>query len=1517
MVVLKRLCDAVAAGDRVLAVVRGSAVNQDGRSNGLMAPNPAAQMAVLRAAYANAGVSPREVDFVEAHGTGTLLGDPIEARALGAVLGRARPAAAPLLIGAVKSNLGHLEAAAGVVGFIKAVLAVHHGHIPATRGFGTPNPHIPFNDLRLKVVAEPTDWPVTSYPRRAGVSSFGFGGTNAHVVLEQAPDPTPAPAAPAVEPSEVVAGSGVVTLVVSGKSAQRVASGAAVLAEWMIGEGASVGLAEVAHTLNHHRSRFAKFATVCARDRAGAITGLQAVAAGGVAPGVVPVHEGPCGPGTVFVYSGQGSQWAGMGRQLLADEPSFAAAVADLEPIFVDTTGFSLQQVLTRGDALSGIDRIQPVLVAFQLALTELWRSYGVAPDAVIGHSMGEVTAAVVAGALTPAEGLHVITTRSRLMKRLAGHGAMALLELDPDTTTTVIAEHPDITIAVYASPRQTVIAGPPPHIDHIITTIDAQGRLARRIDVDVASHHHSIDPILGDLHTALADLHPQPPTIPIITTTHHTPHTPPHYDADHWTANLRNPVNFTHAITTTATTHHTYIEISPHPLLTHAITDTLTTTHHHTIATLHRNNDDTLTFHTNLATVRPPTAEPSPSAGGEMVDLPTTPWHHTHHWLDMQPVMPALNGSHPLLGVHVELPDGTGHLWQADLGTQSHPWLADHQLQGQPILAAAAFAEMALAAGCHGLDRPATALRLHRLDIERVLTLEDHTQVTTQLIHTIDDAVRVEIHSRTSAGTWNRHARAHIDTAPTTTPPAPHPDTGSQISPPDFYTALRRTGTHHGPAFAALTHITCNPGSSARTHITVPEPTTTHRGYHIHPVLLDGALQTLAAALPTETATIATEASYLPLTIEDLHILTDPGHHAHCQAHITHADHADTVGHITITTDTGVTAAHATVHLRRIHSHTVPLPLQRTTFRSTWRPTPTPTPPTAPPSATWLTLTYDAGVPAAIAKAAQDPGVRPSDIVIDVVPRLFDGTDVEGARVLVCTLSAAARLVADGWPDAPPRLWIITHNGLPVTDTESGDPTIGALKGLIRTWGYPGEAARVLAEEPDVRATLIDVDTAADLVAVCGVELQSAGNEDVVAWRGGRRYVERLSRVVPAPRNGAPVVRGDGSYLVTGGLGGIGMVVAGWLVDNGAGRVVLNARSAPTPDTQKSLDDLQHRAEVVVVRGDITEPGVAERLVSTAEETGRPLCGVIHAAGVMDDHLVANLTAENVHRIWAPKVTGALRLHEVTADHRLDWWIGFSSVSAFLGAPGQAAYASANAWLDALVAWRRAADLPGTTINWGQWADVGMGQSLRLAALDPITPAEGTGALAALIGGDLAQVAVARLRLDRVAATSPDILHRGYFAELLDEFEIPDHDIHPTGADQTVEPVEDWSQVPAPDVLPRLEHGLRSILAHELGTLPSLIDAERTFPELGLDSMMAMGLLKAAKRFAGIDLSPTMLWNHPTISSLAAHLAETIATRVGSPAETEAGAAPTTSVLDALFDSVESAAARNESVSR
>ena len=696
VVVLKRLSDALRDGDPVLAIIRGSAVNQDGRSNGLMAPNPGAQIAVLRAAYANAGVSPHEVDYVEAHGTGTLLGDPIEARALGTVLGRGRRE--PLLIGSIKSNLGHLEAAAGVVGFLKAVLAVRHAEIPASLNYENPNPHIPFDQLRLEVTAQQQQWPQTRRPRRVGVSSFGFGGTNAHMVIEEAPVGAPP------DVGDEALGRPVETLIVSAKTPPRVAAAAGSLARWLADDGADVSLAGLAHTLNHHRDVQDCFATVTARDLAGAAAGLQALAEGRSADGVAGPHHDLRGTGTVFVYSGQGSQWTGMGRRLLGEEPVFAAAIDRLEPDFVEQVGFSLRALLADGGAVRGDAQVQPAIMGLQLALTALWRAEGVEPDAVIGHSMGEVTAAVVADALSVREGLRVIAARSRLMARLAGQGAVALIRLDAEATEALIADHPGVTVAVYSSPSQTVIAGPADAVEAALSAAHGQGIFARRVNMEVASHTALMDPILPELRAALADLQPRAPRIRFISTID-DPSATAHLDADYWVANLRRPVLLSRAISAAADQYATFVEISPHPTLAQSIVDTIgDAAAHRCVTTLMRDGDDTVQNRTaiNAVRTRPPDTphppEPHPA-------LPTTPWQPSRHWLTVRPIR---RGTAGVPTGEAVIPDNWSYelTWPARplvsfAGSDDGRWL----VIGDPEIAA----ELERVAGDHGTVTVAT----------------------------------------------------------------------------------------------------------------------------------------------------------------------------------------------------------------------------------------------------------------------------------------------------------------------------------------------------------------------------------------------------------------------------------------------------------------------------------------------------------------------------------------------------------------------------------------------------------------------------------------------------------------------------------------------------------------------------------------------------------------------------------------------------------------------------------------
>ncbi|MFC8678113.1 beta-ketoacyl synthase N-terminal-like domain-containing protein [Streptomyces griseorubiginosus] len=643
-VLLKRLSDAERDGDRVLAVIRATAVNSDGRSNGLLAPNPAAQQALLTSAYARAGLAPAHIDYVEAHGTGTPLGDPIEAGALAAVLGADRDPDQPLLLGSVKSNLGHLESAAGIAGLVKTVLALHHDVIP-------PSLHCSggsaLDDVRLRVVSEGEPWPRYGGTATAGVSGFGFGGTNAHAVLEEW-RPGVLPSRPAEEP-------GARLYVLSDVDEERLRDTAARLADWL--RTASAHPADVARTLAGRAGRGSVRAAVVARDRAELADGLDALARGDTpgtsahGPVVTGVRElvgrssvvtgarelvgrgsvvtggrDLVGRGPVWVFSGYGSQWAGMGRRLLTEEPAFAAAVEKLDA----ECGLSLYERLASGCALDRLEVAQPVLFGLQVALAELWRSYGVEPAAVIGHSLGEVAAAVCAGALDVSEGARIVTVRARLLSGLQG-GAMAVVDLEDGELGLLERDFPGVHVAVHSSPGQKVVTGEEPAVARFVRWLEGQGRAARSMRVVGAGHSPQVDPLLPELTASLADIGGRAPHVPVYSTVLDDPRGGSVFDAAHWAANLRRPVRLDRAVTAAAADGHgVFVEISPHPVLARAVTDTVPDAL--ALGTLRRDADGCADFLAQLGALYCAGGR-LPLPAGRVVDLPAPRWKHVRHW--------------------------------------------------------------------------------------------------------------------------------------------------------------------------------------------------------------------------------------------------------------------------------------------------------------------------------------------------------------------------------------------------------------------------------------------------------------------------------------------------------------------------------------------------------------------------------------------------------------------------------------------------------------------------------------------------------------------------------------------------------------------------------------------------------------------------------------------------------------------------------------------------------------------
>ncbi|WP_239162315.1 type I polyketide synthase, partial [Acrocarpospora phusangensis] len=626
VVVLKRLSDARRDGDRVLALVIGSAVNQDGHTNGIMAPCGEAQEHVMTRACRQAGVAPSTVDYIEAHGTGTRLGDPLEAGALSSVYGIGRPPGDPCLIGSVKSNIGHLEGAAGIAGVIKAVLALHRGEIPPSV-LTSLNPSIPWETSGLRVVTERSDWPARDHPRRAGVSSFGYGGTVAHIVLEQAP---PVPEAARGEET----GERLFPLSAASERALRQYAGR--LADHL---DKGLDVASAGHTLALRRTHLARRAVVIGADRDELAASLRRLADDVPAEAVLTGDVLPeLGPGPVWVFSGQGCQWRGMGRELLA-VPEFAALVDEVEPIFVEEIGFSPRQVLADGD-LDTIDRVQTMIFVMQLGLARLWNAYGVVPKAVIGHSVGEIAAAVTAGAMSVADGARLICRRSVLLRQAEGKGAMVMVDLSFEEAAARLAGRTDLVAAISSAPGSTVLSGDVAAVEAVVNEWPVEGVVARRVASDVAFHSPQMEPLAVELAARTTDLSFGAPRIPMYSTALADPRSTPVLDGAYWAANLRDPVRLAAATTAAAQDgYRVFLEISPHPVVAHSVTETLSENGFEDVfvgTTLRRNQPERQAFLVAAGTahchgVEVDWSRLQPSGG--LADLPPYAWQHRRHW--------------------------------------------------------------------------------------------------------------------------------------------------------------------------------------------------------------------------------------------------------------------------------------------------------------------------------------------------------------------------------------------------------------------------------------------------------------------------------------------------------------------------------------------------------------------------------------------------------------------------------------------------------------------------------------------------------------------------------------------------------------------------------------------------------------------------------------------------------------------------------------------------------------------
>ncbi len=1200
LVVLRRLADAVAGGDRILAVIRGSAVNQDGRSDGLAAPSPEAQRALLRLALDRSGTAPGEVGMIEAHGTGTPVGDPVEFGSLAAVYGESPEACA---LTSVKTNLGHLETAAGASGLIKAVLCLMRAEIPANLHFNGWNPRLSAAGTRFFVPTEMTSWPGAGRQRVAAVSSFGFSGTNAHVLLEEAP-----PGQPAAADRPQVADEPLAFLVPAG-SAAALPEAATRLADWLTGDGAAVPLADVAYTSSRRRSLGCGRLGVVAGSRAELAAGLRAFAAGEVRPNVT---SGEVGAGIVrqpvWVFSGQGSQWPAMGRDLLDGEPDFAAALAEADKLIRSESGFSVLEVIRSGQPVTGCGRVQPALFAMQYALAALWRAHGVEPAGVVGHSMGEVAAAVVAGALTLADGVKVICRRSALVERRAKAGAMATVAMDgPAAEAELIKAGVDgtVSVAVLASPGSTVVAGVPADVERLVAGWEHRGIPARLIEVDYASHSPQMEPLLADLAEALAGLRPMPPTIPFYSTVT-GPGEVPTFDAAYWCANLRRPVQFTAGITAAiAARRSVYVEVSPHPVVTRAVSDNLAgrVTDPVVLPTLRREENGRAVFRTQLAAAHCAGVAVDWSAlypGGQLAALPPITFGRRRHWIDAtSPTPGSRRGPQaPLPGEHTEVPgDLVRHSWRGDAGTGAIPWLADHRVHGRAVLPGAAYAALAVSTACDVFGAEPAAVEVASVRLQELCWLQEQTEVKTTLTRTGEDSGEWEAYGRDEDGGWTRLARAAVRrvTAPAappvteiTDPDSLGPDSSGPDSfgpPTALYEGMRARGIEHGPAFQAVTGLAVSAdGRTVWSEVELPAGAAGPGGLRLHPVLLDACGQTLVTALVQGPD----GGLILPTGIGRITMPGDPAAGTRVRARITEVRPDGITGDVCLLAPSGqVVLRLEGMELTRSAGNAA---TDRWFIEPAWPEARVRPGPAATPLSTWLVCVDPAAVsadrtgalslvsaleaaggtvevvplPAAegpleevAVDLAADFAARPAPQAVVVLPAAVSGTGVSSTGVSGTgdssirrpltesrRLLAVAQAISEVW-DEPPRLYAVTVGSQSVLSSDQVSLAGGGVRGLIRV---------LACEWPDLRATQVDVapgesdgPDGSDGSRALAAELLSGHPDEEVALRGDSRYVARLG-YAPLPggeRDKAvtrPVRYGrDGFRLQAGRLGEIG----------------------------------------------------------------------------------------------------------------------------------------------------------------------------------------------------------------------------------------------------------------------------------------------------------------------------------------------------------------------------------------
>ncbi len=1338
IVVLKRMRDALEDGDRIYAVIRGGAINHDGASNGIMAPSSEAQKRVLREAYKNAGISPGEVQYVEAHGTGTPLGDPIEISALAGIMAEGR-GGTPLMLGSLKTNVGHMEAAAGVASVIKAALAMYHGALPPNRQFEKWNPRMPELPFPMEVLTELRNWPAYGRRRFAGVSAFSFGGANAHLVLEEGPQATP-PAAFDGDRSFV--------LPISAKSPAALRASIEEYRQYLEAGADGSGLLDVCFTAgvrrSHHHLRFAAAASSL-REMAD-----QLASNAELPRGVTKL---------AFVFSGQGSHWKGMGQDLLQTEPVFRAVFESCDRLFKKHSGWSVLEQISSGERLQESDVSQAAVFSMQVALSALWRSWGIEPDAVIGQSLGEIAAAHAAGALTVEAAVSVVHHRSRLMKTLSGQGKTAVVGLAPEAVREIIGGWDgELSIAGNSSPESTVVSGTPGAVSAMLSTLAERGIFAQAIaGVDVAFHSPYMESLRGDLETSLNGIECEQAQTAMMSTVTGGWLNGNKPDAAYWGRNFCEPFQLAGALEELLREGFDgFVEISPRSLLVGEIRQVVK--HAQAEAAVFesckRGERESRTMLTSLAALYSagrnlhwPALFPT---GGRLVNLPRYPWQRERHWLDQLSGGSAVSRNsstgHPLLGEAMESALPGGHrLWEQRIDLNSPHYLSGHKVLGTCVFPGAGYVEAVFAAlreTRRNANPNAEVLEVSGLRFHEGMALSAESQQRMQVAFSpaASGGYDFQVSARGDTTEWTKHASGRASVVAVSAGAVALEDIRSRCDEPvdgkEHYQAMSAQGLEYTGNFRAVTKLWRTRGASLAELALDAVVTAEAADYCVHPILLDAALQVVAATMDPGDGIYSNE-SYVPQAIDRVRLYSKPGTHTLCAAQLKQGQAGDDTicadlqlmdveGQVWLEIE-GLKLAHVGAGQAGARGK-----LGDWLYDLCWEEKPRALSSAAAKPGSWTIFADAGGFASRLTEKLRQRGVTcfivPSDDDNLEKHLAHAGAGIAYLRGLDNTdnpcdlpLRLVKTLAENGGKE--PALWMVTRG----TQTAGGG--VERLTPAAQLWGF----AKVVAlEHPELSGGVIDLGPSADTpgetedeVERVAAELLSPDSERQLAFREGRRMVARLRSSNDDTKTAPVVLRSDATYLITGGLGGLALAVARWMVERGARRFILAARTSLPPRIEwRSLPDGHPlKSKVDAVRDlerlgasvhpatfDVADAGAIKAFLEDFEAQGwPPVRGVIHAAGVVEDQLMLRLDEESFHRVLSPKVAGALALHQATLDLDLDFFTLFSSISSVLGQFGQANYAAGNAFMDHLAHWRRGRGLPAISINWGPWAEVGL----------------------------------------------------------------------------------------------------------------------------------------------------------------------------------------------------------------